>query len=149
VTNRTLNAMIVVAAAIVGASCTKTSVETLEVTVYKSAACGCCNVWIGHLEANGFYVRAHNVQNLDEIKREYGVNPKLNACHTARVGDYVIEGHVPAHDIKRLLAEKLDVAGLAVPGMPLGSPGMEGPRKEPYNVYTFNKDGSTDVYARY
>lgn len=144
---RTLSVMTVVAAAIMGASCTKAPAETLELTVYKSATCGCCNDWIKHLEANGFAVKAHNVRNLDQIKREYGVSPRLGACHTARIGDYVIEGHVPAQDIKRLLAEKPAVAGLAVPGMPLGSPGMEGPRKDPYKVYTFSEDGNIDVYA--
>ncbi len=146
---RALRVMTFVAMAFVVASCTQTAAETLEVTVYKSATCGCCNDWIKHLKANGFAVKAHNVQNLDQIKRQNGVRPRLAACHTARVGGYVIEGHVPAQDIKRLLAEKPAVAGLAVPGMPAGSPGMEGPRKDPYNVYTFNKDGSSDVYVRH
>jgi len=144
-----MNAMIVLTAAIIGAGCTQAPAETLEVTVYKRANCGCCNVWIEHLEANGFSVTAKNVQNLDQIKAENGVNRKLGACHTARIGDYVIEGHVPAEDIKRLLSEQLDVAGLAVPGMPMGSPGMEGPRKEPYAVYAFDRDGSTEVFARH
>lgn len=147
--NRALRVMSAVAMAFIVASCTQAPAETLEVTVYKSATCGCCNDWIKHLKANGFAVKAHNVQNLDQIKRQNGVSPRLAACHTARVGDYVIEGHVPAQDIKRLLAEKPAVAGLAVPGMPAGSPGMEGPRKDPYNVYTFKKDGSSDVYARH
>jgi hypothetical protein len=139
----------VMAAAIISTSCSQAPAESMEVTVYKSAACGCCNTWVGYLEANGFHVRVHNVTNLDQVKQENGVSPKLGACHTARIGDYVIEGHVPAQDIKRLLAEKPPVAGLAVPGMPMGSPGMEGPRKDPYNVYTFNKDGEISVYARY
>ena len=141
--------MIVVVATVIGAACTQAPAETLEVTVYKRANCGCCNVWIEHLEANGFSVKAQNVQNLDQIKKESGVSRKLGACHTAHIGDYVIEGHVPAQDIKRLLAEKLDVAGLAVPGMPAGSPGMEGPRKESYAVYAFSRDGSTEVFARH
>jgi hypothetical protein len=146
---RTIGVIGGILVAIIGAGCTQAPAETTEITVYKSAACGCCNKWIDHLEANGFSVEAHNVQNLDQIKRQYGVSPQLGACHTARVGDYVIEGHVPARDIKRLLAEQPAVTGLAVPGMPAGSPGMEGPRKDNYNVYTFDKDGSTDVFARY
>ena len=146
---RVLSVMSVIAVTIISAGCTQAPAETLEVTVYKSATCGCCNDWIRHLKANGFSVKAHNVQNLDQIKQQNGVSPKLGACHTARVGNYVIEGHVPAQDIKRLLAEKPAVAGLAVPGMPAGSPGMEGPSKEPYNVYTFNEDGAVSVYARY
>jgi len=146
---RALSAVIVLAAVIIGAGCTQAPAETLEVTVYKRADCGCCNLWIEHLEANGFSVKARNVQHLDQIKKESGVSRKLSACHTARIGDYVIEGHVPAQDIKRLLAENLDVVGLAVPGMPAGSPGMEGPRKESYAVYTFSKDGATEVFARH
>jgi len=144
-----INVIGVVLAAIICTSCTRAPAETLDVTVYKSATCGCCNKWIQHLETHGFSVTAHNVQNLDQIKRQYGVSPRLSACHTARVGDYVIEGHVPAQDIKRLLAEKPGVAGLTVPGMPAGSPGMEGPRKDNYNVYTFDSGGSTKVFARY
>ena len=97
----------------------------------------------------GIVFKAHDVQDLAQVKRQNGVSPQLGSCHTARVGDYVIEGHVPAQDIKRLLAQKPAVAGLAVPGMPAGSPGMEGPRKDPYNVYTFDKNGRTMVYARY
>jgi hypothetical protein len=117
--------------------------------VYKSATCGCCKEWIRHLKTNGFAVKAYDVQDLAQVRRQNGVSPRLGSCHTARVGDYVIEGHVPAQDIKRLLAQKPAVAGLAVPGMPAGSPGMEGARKDPYNVYTFDKAGRTTVYARY
>ncbi len=146
---RVFSSISVVAAVILSAGCTQAPAEAMEVTVYKSATCGCCNDWIKHLKANGFSVTAHDVRNLEQIKRQNGVSQKLGACHTATVGGYVIEGHVPAQDIKRLLAEKPAVAGLAVPGMPMGSPGMEGPRKDPYDVYTFDKDGSISVYARY
>ncbi len=120
-----------------------------EVTVYKTATCGCCNAWIKHLEANGFAVRAHNVGDLDAYKRRYGVSPQLAACHTAVVDGYVVEGHVPAADIKRLLAERPKVKGIAVPGMPMGSPGMEGPLKEPYSTVTFDDTGRIKVYARH
>ena len=119
----------------------------VEVVVYKDANCGCCKKWVAHLEANGFTVKAHNVKDLLARKTAHGVPPRLYACHTARVGGYVVEGHVPAVDIKRLLAERPKVRGLAVPGMPAGSPGMEGPRPERYNVLSFGKDGQTAVYA--
>jgi hypothetical protein len=139
----------IVAAAIVGVSCTQAPAETTEVTVYKTATCGCCKGWIRHLRANGFAVKAYDVENLDQIARQNGVGPYLRSCHTARVGGYVIEGHVPAQDIKRLLAEKPAVAGLTVPGMPASAPGMDEPGKQPYTVYTFNTDGSTSAYASY
>ncbi len=146
---RILSVVGVVAAAMIGTGCTQAPAEITKVTVYKSASCGCCKDWIRHLQANGFAVEAYNVQDLAETKRQNGVSPQLGSCHTARVGGYVVEGHVPARDIKRLLAEKPAVAGLAVPGMPAGAPGMDGRRKDPYNVYAFNRDGSTSVYARY
>lgn len=120
-----------------------------DVVVYKNANCGCCKKWIAHLEANGFTVKAHNVTDLLASKTAHNVPPTLYACHTARVGGYVIEGHVPAADIKRLLAEQPRVRGIAVPGMPAGSPGMEGPQPVRYDVLTFDKDGRTAVYARH
>ncbi len=94
-------------------------------------------------------VKGYDVNDLGQVKRQNGVSPQLGSCHTAKVGGYVVEGHVPAHEIKRLLAEQPAVAGLAVPGMPMGSPGMEGPRKDPYNVYTFDHTGKVAVYAKY
>lgn len=144
-----LSVMGIVTAAIIGVSCTQAPAETSEITVYKTATCGCCKGWIRHLRANGFAVNAYDVQNLDQIARQNSVSPQLRSCHTALVGGYVIEGHVPAQDIKRLLAEKPKVTGLTVPGMPTSAPGMDGPGKVPYNVYTFKADGSTAVYARY
>ena len=121
----------------------------LEVTVYKSPTCGCCTKWIAHLEANGFKVNAHDVADLTQVKREHGVRRELTSCHTALVDGYVIEGHVPAEDIQRLLQERPDVVGLAVPGMVMGSPGMEGPTSEPYNVLTFDREGNTTVFAKH
>ncbi len=129
--------------------CTRAPAGPAEVVVYKTATCGCCKDWIRHMEVNGFTVKAYNVSDLAEVKRQNRVSGRLASCHTAQVGGYVIEGHVPARDIKRLLAEKPAVAGLAVPGMPAGSPGMEGARKDPYNVYTFTKAGKLAVYAKY
>jgi hypothetical protein len=121
-----------------------------EVTVYKSPTCGCCKEWIKHMQANGFRVTAHDVADIMRYKTANGVPMMLGSCHTATVDGYVIEGHVPASDIKRLLKERPPVRGLAVPGMPVGSPGMEqGGRKDRYDVLTFDKQGNTTVYAHH
>ncbi len=120
-----------------------------DVIVYKSPTCGCCSEWVKHLKENGFSVKTEDLHNVNPIKAELGVPNQLRSCHTAKVGDYVIEGHVPAKDISRLLKEKPQVSGLAVPGMPMGSPGMEGPRKDPYDVLTFQMNGKTSVYTSY
>ncbi len=120
-----------------------------EITVYKSPTCGCCKLWIDHLKSNGFKVKAHDTENVVAHKQRLGLPPELASCHTAVVNGYVIEGHVPAADIKRLLKERPKIAGLAVPGMPMGSPGMEGPVKEAYEVKTFDKNGRVGTYARH
>jgi hypothetical protein len=127
----------------------KSAEETVPITVYKSPTCKCCNKWVQHLEDNGFNVNTVNKNDMKSIKSEEGVPRQLASCHTAVVGNYVIEGHVPAIDIKRLLKEKPAIAGLTVPGMPMGSPGMEGARKDPYNVLTFTKDGDSTVFSQY
>lgn len=118
-----------------------------DVVVYKSPTCGCCKNWISHLQENGFTVEVHNRRNMSPIKTELGVPRHLQSCHTATVGGYVLEGHVPAEEIARLLKEKPQIKGLAVPGMPMGSPGMEGPRKDAYDVVTFQENGRTTVFA--
>lgn len=121
------------------------------VEVWKSASCGCCGLWVKHMEQAGHKVKANDVALgiLSKIKREAGLKPELHSCHTAKVGGYVIEGHVPAEDVARLLDEKPDAIGLSVPDMPLGSPGMDtGPEKEPYEVLLVKKDGTTEVFAR-
>ena len=118
-----------------------------KITVYKTPTCGCCTKWVSHLEANGFEVEAIDLRDLRMIKSLSGVAPQNASCHTAQVDGYVVEGHVPADDIRRLLKERPDIKGLAVPGMPMGSPGMEGPRKDEYDVLTINHDGSNDVFA--
>lgn len=118
-----------------------------KVVVYKSPTCGCCKAWVKHLRDNGFEVEVHQRNNVEPVKDEMGVPKPLRSCHTAKVGGYVIEGHVPADLIVQLLEEKPAAAGLAVPGMPMGSPGMEGPRKDPYDVILFGDQGSR-VYAR-
>lgn len=120
-----------------------------EIVVYKSPTCGCCKEWVNHLKRNGFTVEVHDKRDMNSIKRALGVPERLQSCHTAQVGEYVIEGHVPAADVVRLLREQLPVKGLTAPGMPMGSPGMEGPRSDPYEVLTFQPDGRTAVYARH
>lgn len=138
-----------VAAVLAGAVHALAAPPAPEITVYKSATCGCCSKWVEHLKANGFKVTAHDVQSLDSVKRNYGVPQRLGSCHTAVIDGYVIEGHVPADSIKRLLAERPKVKGLAVPGMPIGSPGMEqGSQRQPYEVVAFREDGATRVYER-
>jgi hypothetical protein len=120
-------------------------------TVYKSPTCGCCGTWIEHLRAAGFTVEVEDVDDLVAVKTRLGVPAEMGSCHTAVIGDYLVEGHVPAEDIQRLLAEAPDAAGLAVPGMPVGSPGMEVPGQtpQPYEVIAFGRDGSRSVYARH
>ncbi len=119
-----------------------------EVTVYKNPSCVCCTKWVEHLRANGFDVRAVDASDLAQIKGRYGVPSELATCHTAIVDGYVVGGHVPADVIQRLLKERPTVAGIAVPGMPVGSPGMEGPYPAPYTVLTFDRDGATPIYTR-
>ncbi len=142
-------AAVVLIAGTAFASLSTKDAGALEVTVYKSPTCGCCSKWIAHMEANGFEVNAHDLADLTQVKLEHGVSRELISCHTALVDGYVIEGHVPAADIRRLLQERPDVVGLAVPGMVIGSPGMEGPSSEPYNVLTFDRDGNTTVFAKH
>jgi len=120
-----------------------------KITVYKSPTCGCCTKWVKHLEKNGFIVEAFNSKNMPAVKRELGVKPQYQSCHTGMVDGYYIEGHVPADDIKRLLSEKPKAVGLAVPGMPMGSPGMEGNRKDAYSVILVEKEGTQKVYSKY
>jgi hypothetical protein len=121
------------------------------VVVNKSATCSCCNAWVDHLRAAGFLVEVRNSDNLDPIKDALGVPVSKRACHTAQVGGYFIEGHVPASDIKHLLAQKPKAKGLAVPGMPMGSPGMTTPdgSSQPYTVELVATDGSTTTFARH
>lgn len=119
------------------------------VEVYKTEGCGCCEGWIEHLKANGFAVKAQNVGDTGAYRQKFGIPNDLGSCHTGIVQGYALEGHVPAAQIKRLLAEKPKAKGLAVPSMPLGSPGMEGPRNDPYDVFLIKADGSISVYQHY
>ncbi len=117
------------------------------IAVYKSPTCGCCSKWVEHLRSNGFAPTATNTTDMTAVKAKYGVPQAAESCHTAIVGGYVIEGHVPAADIRRLLKEKPAVVGLAAPGMPMGSPGMEGPTAQQYDVVSFDRQGRTRVFA--
>jgi hypothetical protein len=119
------------------------------VEVYKSPTCGCCSKWIDHLRSHGFVAKAIDTETIDQIKTARGVPAKARSCHTAIVGGYVVEGHVPAADIQRLLKERPAIVGIAVPGMPIGSPGMEVPgmKAQPFDVIAFTKDGSTRIFA--
>jgi hypothetical protein len=118
-----------------------------SVHVYKTPTCGCCGKWVDHLRAHGFEVRTTDLPRLDTVKRMNGVPRQLESCHTAIVGSYVVEGHVPAGDVLRLLAEKPAISGLAVPGMPAGSPGMEGPNPERYRTFAFDGDANVSTFA--
>ncbi len=120
-----------------------------EVTVYKSPWCGCCTAWSEHLRENGFTVKEIKREDMDSVKRDLGVPERLESCHTATVEGYVIEGHVPASDIRRLLKEKPNAKGLSVPGMPIGSPGMEqGDQKDRYTTVIFGDEG-LGAFARH
>lgn len=131
---------------------TRAADETIAAEVWKGPTCGCCNDWITHLEANGFSVTAHNEGN-SAARARLGMPLRFGSCHTANIGGYAIEGHVPAREIHRLLEEQPDAVGLTVPGMPIGSPGMDGPvygdRRDPYDVLLIGRDGSARVYQSY
>jgi hypothetical protein len=123
-----------------------------HVVVYKTSTCGCCHNWVAHLRQNGFSVEAHDVAQarLNQMGGEVGITQDLASCHTARVDGYYVEGHVPAADIRKMLKERPKITGIAAPGMPIGSPGMEqGGAKDPYDVVAFTKGGPTTVYVRH
>jgi hypothetical protein len=144
-----LRKLVLAAVLVIGAAA---FVHAADMDVYRSADCSCCGKWAEHLRKNGFKVRLHNMSTskLDAIKTEARIPDKYASCHTGKIDGYVIEGHVPAEDVKRLLAERPKAIGLVVPGMPIGSPGMEmGKRKDPYEVLLLKEDGSTEVFARH
>jgi hypothetical protein len=136
--------LVVVLAAAVGFAQTP---KPVAMTVYKSPTCGCCAKWVEHMRANGFEATVSDMPDVTPVKDKQGVPTTLRSCHTALVGGYAIEGHVPADLVKKLLKEKPAAAGIAVPGMPMGSPGMEGATKDTYNIVLFDKAGKTSVYA--
>lgn len=139
--------LFVAAAALVVPALASAALPVIE--VFKSATCGCCEEWVKHLKANGMSVKVSDVANPGDYRQKFGIAEDLGSCHTAKIGKYAIEGHVPASDIKRLLASGVKARGLAVPGMPAGSPGMETGRTDPYDVLLIKPDGSTAVYKHY
>jgi hypothetical protein len=119
------------------------------VTMYKTVGCGCCSIWAEHMRKAGFKVSSMEVSDLARIKNAYGVPASTHTCHTSLVDGYVFEGHVPIDAVQKLLKERPKIAGLAVPGMPIGSPGMEmGSRKDPYDVLAFDREGKTSIYLK-
>lgn len=126
--------------------------EPVKMSVKKSASCGCCQIWVDYLKASGFQVTTENMVmgQLMKFKLDHGIKPKHSSCHTGRIAGYTIEGHVPTREIKRLLRERPDAVGLSVPGMPIGSPGMEvDALRDAYDVLLIKKDGSSEVFAHY
>jgi hypothetical protein len=124
--------------------------NAVELTVHKSPYCGCCAKWIEHVEKHGFTVKIVETEEMMAVKKRLGVPDKMASCHTTQVGGYFVEGHVPAADIKRLLAEKPKAAGIAVPGMPAGAPGMEmGSQRQPYATMIVGKNGQASIFVRH
>ncbi len=121
-----------------------------EMTVYRSPSCGCCGVWIEHAKQHGFQIKDIKTEEIEALKQKHNIPPELSSCHTTIIDGYVMEGHIPADDIKRFLSEKPDLAGLAVPGMPIGTPGMEArDLKQPFQVLAFNDKGEVEVFKEY
>ena len=121
-----------------------------QVEVYKNPDCGCCSGWVEHMKAAGFPVKVHETPDTSAVRKRHGIPDQFGSCHTGVVGGYALEGHVPAEEVKRLLAQKPKAAGLSVPGMPVGSPGMEvGSRKDPFQVLLIDKAGGSSVFANY
>lgn len=149
---RWLRAVLSVSALVAAPAWAAPAAKTV-VEVWKSPQCGCCKDWVSHLEKEGFAVSVHEVGDLDGARRRLGMPARFASCHTAKVGNYLLEGHVPAADIRRLLAQKPAAIGLAVPGMPVGSPGMDGPeyggRRDPYAVLLVLGDNHWQAFARY
>ncbi|CAN5629650.1 DUF411 domain-containing protein [soil metagenome] len=124
-----------------------TAPDSLTLVVYKEATCPCCTAWVNYMRANGFRVEAHNVSDLDAVKRKHDIAPGLQSCHTTEVGGYYVEGHVPVELVRKLLAERPRIAGIAVPGMPVGSPGMEVGPPEPYDILAVDSAGRTAIFG--
>jgi len=126
-------------------------IKNIELEIWKSPTCGCCEKWAQYMASHKFNIKTNNVTHgvLAKIKKEAGLAPQYASCHTAKINGYIIEGHVPVQDVKRLLLERPDAVGLSVPGMPIGSPGMEhGDEKEPYEVLLIKKDGTSETFSK-
>jgi hypothetical protein len=151
ITRATLAVVLMAASGLAYGAAAQSTTALPKVTVYKTSSCGCCRLWVDHMKANGFEVQAMDVSAADVrgISRAAGLKEQDTSCHTSKIGAYTVEGHVPAADIKRMLKEKPAIAGIAAPGMPQGSPGMEQGTKEPYDVIAFKKDGTSTVYAKH
>ena len=143
--NTFVRALAIIPAAMVG----RLFAATPKIQVFKTPTCGCCGNWVKHLRASGFEVAVQDVEDTGVYRRKYGVPEKLLSCHTGVVEGYALEGHVPATEIHRLLKERPRAKGLAVPGMPMGSPGMEGSVIQAYSVILFESDGRTSIYKSY
>jgi len=123
--------------------------QSANIVVYKSPTCGCCKNWVAHMQKNGHSVKTQDFEDMDPIKKLAGVPEPFQSCHTAMVNGYVVEGHVPAKDVDRLLKERPKARGISVPGMPAGAPGMEQGESERYNVLLFQSDGTSSIYAKH
>jgi len=143
-----LSAMLSLGAAARGARPAAATDPVSVITVYKSPTCGCCQKWVDYLRANGFEVKTVDLEDLSEIKAASGVPRPIQTCHTAIVEGYVVEGHVPADALKKLLHDRPKVAGIGVPGMPTGSPGMDGSPAQAYDVVAWDKTGKTSIFAK-
>ncbi|MDD5412103.1 MAG: DUF411 domain-containing protein [Methylobacter sp.] len=134
----------------VGVSAESADGKPIDIVVYRSPSCGCCGKWLEHLKQNNFNVKDIVTDDVQAIKDKSGVSKEMASCHTAIVDGYVVEGHVPANDIKTLLKTKPKIVGIAVPGMPAGTPGMEmGGKKEPYNVMSFDRENQYQIFKSY
>ncbi|MDA8257157.1 MAG: DUF411 domain-containing protein [Betaproteobacteria bacterium] len=142
-----LNRYALLLISLLGASAALAQATVVE--VFKSPYCGCCGKWVEHMRQNGFEVKAHDVEDVPAVRQKLGMPDRLGSCHTAKIGGYVVEGHVPAADIQRLLKEKPKALGLAVPSMPPGSPGMESATPIPYQTLLVRTDGTTQVFAQH
>jgi hypothetical protein len=142
-----LHSLVLVVTALGFGSALAQSAATVK--VFKSPYCGCCGEWVEHLRQNGFQVQTHDVSNIPATRKQLGMPDQLGSCHTATIDAYVVEGHVPAADIRRLLKDKPKALGLAVPSMPPGSPGMESARPVPYQTLLVQTDGTSKVFAQH
>ena len=129
------------------AACGRSASAKGTLEVYKSPTCGCCGVWVSYMERHGYAVNVHNLYDVSPKKREYGVPGELESCHTARIGGYTVEGHIPAKVVDKLLAERPPIDGIAMPGMPDGSPGMPGVKRDTWTIYALER-GRYSVYMR-
>lgn len=145
---------LILASMIVLASCTQqqkvdvSELPTQEITIFKSMSCGCCGIYAQYMEKEGFTVTTPQVDNLNAIKDNKNIPQELRSCHTAEIGDYFVEGHIPLEAIQKLLTEKPDIAGIAMPGMPSGSPGMPGQKTGTWIIYGVNSDGTFQEFMR-